>query len=164
MADLSTSDSHPTAPSSMPPSSAPLDDPKKIKKEAVKPQEKKPEEKPPPRPLTPLEKSVLEARRKIFRKLHDFFLEADIYEAEGKLGVIVGTLNVELEKLAKKYHIWEIDFEKPDQDFKDVMEILKDCTLEEATTYAAALQRAIEHERYQQTKAWKLKDLKITLL
>jgi hypothetical protein len=117
-----------------------------------------------PKELTEEEKAELERKREVFRTLHDYFLDTDIYGTEGMLGAMEGLLDKALQGYQHKLKVSDVDVETEDVKIKEVAELLKDCTLSEAVSYCRALYNALYQHRYQKTKEMTIRDLEIKLL
>lgn len=114
--------------------------------------------------LSPEEKKEVRRKREVFKALHDFFQDFDIYEAEGKLGALQGSLQTAAENLTKKLKVSELDFESKDEELLKIVDFLKQDSIYDSIIFVQALANACQYHRYQKTKDWKIKDLDIALL
>jgi hypothetical protein len=127
--------------------SQPLSEPQEVKKE-----------------LSPEEVAQLASQRAVFRRLHDYFADTDIYQAEGNLGALEGLLNSKFMELAAKTKVADLGITADDELTKNALAIFEGLSVQDAITYVRALVNATTNERYNKTKSWTVKELGITLL
>ena len=127
------------------------------------PQEKLKQDQPKPKLLSQKE---VKAKRQTFKALHHLIKNLDIYEGQSFADAFRMTIESQYEEHKKKIGVKGLmsKVKVDDDTIKEALKITEKLTVEEAIGYSQVLKNAIEHHKYQKTKDWKVKDLKIKLL
>jgi hypothetical protein len=117
--------------------------------------------------LSPEEEAVLEKKRSVFRKLHEYFLDAEIYSVSPDTSATSALIEAAFEKLQKEVFVSSLKLSVDGKDMeklKELLDIFSETTVNDALDFLRVLGNAVDHERIQKTKDWKVKDLEITIL
>lgn len=109
------------------------------------------------------EQAEVKRKRSVFKELHDNFQDKEIYDVEGKLGIMEVCIKQSFEKMMPLLRISDLKFPDADDDFMTAMNLLKDHTVFDALDAIKHLVNGMQFERYTQTKNLTLKDLNLTI-
>ncbi len=113
--------------------------------------------------LSSEEQAEVKRKRSVFKDLHDNFQDKEIYDVEGKLGIMEVCIKQSFEKMMPLLRISDLKFPDADDDFMTAMNLLKDHTVFDALDAIKHLVNGMQFERYTQTKNLTLKDLNLTI-
>lgn len=124
---------------------------------------REPESKEAPRALSPEE---LAAKREVVRRLHNHFADEDIYSFEADVMSLTAAFMDAFEHKSRTMRMSELDLEPntASANLTELLAIVADSTVYDALSFLEGLKNAVNHERYQKCKDWKVSDLEIKLL
>lgn len=120
--------------------------------------------------LSPEDEAVLAKKRVTFRALKEVFDEEDIYSFQAVVDGFRAVVNGAYEAYQHKVLMPDLHLQSKSTDEKitaqvdRLLETLKETSVWDTLNYLQALCNAVDHETYEKTKDWKVKDLDITLL